>query len=193
MRSRGFWEDNLSSKNRKENLSFFSQRAKACWESHALSSRRAHLIMSSMAWLCLNRERRCQHMKRRHLRQNQPVRSTLLFRVCTEVTLKSHSPDDSSRGYTYTEHWIVAFSITDLHVQKTCSVAMLRKHLPALQELRMDEEVATYTSVSDSAAPSILPPRPRCGNPLASTLLFEESSVSTLQSVSTEMKYYFLY
>ncbi|XP_041802369.1 uncharacterized protein LOC121613149 isoform X2 [Chelmon rostratus] len=64
----------------------------------------------------------------------------------------------------------------DLHVQKTCSVAMLRKHLPALQELRMDEEVATYTSVSDSAAPSILPPRPRCGNPLASTLLFEESS-----------------
>ncbi|XP_076597786.1 uncharacterized protein troap isoform X2 [Chaetodon auriga] len=60
----------------------------------------------------------------------------------------------------------------DLIVQKT----MLRKRLSALQELRMDEEVATYTSVSVPDAPGFLPPRPRCGNPLASTLLFEESS-----------------
>ncbi|XP_070825257.1 uncharacterized protein troap [Chaetodon trifascialis] len=60
----------------------------------------------------------------------------------------------------------------DLIVQKT----MLRKRLSALQELRMDEEVATYTSVSVPDAPGFLPPRPRCGNPLASTLIFEESS-----------------
>uniref|UniRef100_A0A8C4F949 Uncharacterized protein n=1 Tax=Dicentrarchus labrax TaxID=13489 RepID=A0A8C4F949_DICLA len=65
-------------------------------------------------------------------------------------------------------------------VQKTCSlspaVAMLRKRLPPLEELRMDEEVATYTSASVLATPGFLPPRPRCGNPLASILHFEEAS-----------------
>lgn len=60
---------------------------------------------------------------------------------------------------------------------------MLRKRLPPLEELRMDEEVATYTSVSVPAAPGFLPPRPRCGNPLASILHFEDSSVSTLLTV----------
>ncbi|XP_041654542.1 protein Daple [Cheilinus undulatus] len=68
----------------------------------------------------------------------------------------------------------------DLTVQKTCSkspaVAMLRKRLPQLEELRLDEEVATYTSVSVQTAPGFLPPRPRCGNPLASILHFEEYS-----------------
>nr|XP_046253692.1 uncharacterized protein LOC124063759 isoform X2 [Scatophagus argus] len=68
----------------------------------------------------------------------------------------------------------------DLIVQKTCAVssavALLRKRLPPLEELRMDEEVATYTSASVPAAPGFLPPRPRCGNPLASILHFEESS-----------------
>ncbi|XP_044068282.1 uncharacterized protein LOC122883538 isoform X2 [Siniperca chuatsi] len=68
----------------------------------------------------------------------------------------------------------------DLIVQKTCTlspaVAMLRKCLPSLEELRMDEEVATYTSVSAPAAPGFLPLRPRCGNPLASILHLEESS-----------------
>lgn len=77
----------------------------------------------------------------------------------------------------------MTFSITDLIVQKTCAlspaVAILRKRLPPLEELRMDEEVATYTSVSAPALPGFLPPRPRCGNPLASILHFEESSVST--------------
>lgn len=58
-------------------------------------------------------------------------------------------------------------------------MAMLRKRLPPLEELRMDEEVATYTCVSVPAAPGFLPLRPRCGNPLASVLHFEESSVST--------------
>ncbi|XP_027144400.1 uncharacterized protein troap isoform X3 [Larimichthys crocea] len=75
-------------------------------------------------------------------------------------------------------------SVQSLHrgliVQKTCTlspaVAMLRKRLPPLEELRMDEEVATYTSVSVQAAPGFLSPRPRCGNPLASILHFEESS-----------------
>lgn len=58
-------------------------------------------------------------------------------------------------------------------------MAMLRKRFPPLEELRMDEEVATYTSVSVPAASGFIPPRPRCGNPLASILHFEESSVST--------------
>ncbi|KAF3860382.1 hypothetical protein F7725_000637 [Dissostichus mawsoni] len=51
------------------------------------------------------------------------------------------------------------------------AVALLRKRLASLEELRMDEEVAYYGSV----APCLLPPRPRCGNPLAYTLHFQES------------------
>ncbi|KAG7520025.1 hypothetical protein JOB18_021166 [Solea senegalensis] len=74
-------------------------------------------------------------------------------------------------------------SLQSLHrdtvVPKTCgvshAVALLRKRLPPLEELRMDEEVATYTSVSVHAAPGFVLPRPRCGNPLASILHFEES------------------
>ncbi|XP_056279056.1 uncharacterized protein troap isoform X2 [Pseudoliparis swirei] len=60
----------------------------------------------------------------------------------------------------------------DLVVQKTCAlspaVAMLRKRFPPLEELLLDEEVACYTSASVPDAPGFLPPRPRCGNPLAS-------------------------
>ncbi|XP_074537737.1 uncharacterized protein troap [Halichoeres trimaculatus] len=63
----------------------------------------------------------------------------------------------------------------DLIVQSTCSKSpaamLLRKRLPQLEELRLDEEVATYTSVTIEAAP-----RPRCGNPVASILQFEEFS-----------------
>uniref|UniRef100_A0A665U8W0 Uncharacterized protein n=1 Tax=Echeneis naucrates TaxID=173247 RepID=A0A665U8W0_ECHNA len=63
---------------------------------------------------------------------------------------------------------------------KSCSlspaVALLRKRLPPLEELRMDEEVATYTSVPVPAASGSLPCWPRCGNPLATILHFEESS-----------------
>ncbi|KAM4737400.1 uncharacterized protein troap isoform 1-T3 [Anableps anableps] len=64
--------------------------------------------------------------------------------------------------------------------QKPCSlnpaVAMLRKRFPPLEELRMDEEVATYTSVSAPGASGFVHPQPRCGNPLASVLHFEEST-----------------
>ncbi|XP_068996913.1 uncharacterized protein troap [Embiotoca jacksoni] len=68
----------------------------------------------------------------------------------------------------------------DLIVQNTRSlspaVAMLCKRLPPLEELRLDEEVSTYMSVCVPAPPGFLPPRPRCGNPLASILHFEEST-----------------
>uniref|UniRef100_A0A674N8Y4 Uncharacterized LOC105419983 n=1 Tax=Takifugu rubripes TaxID=31033 RepID=A0A674N8Y4_TAKRU len=68
--------------------------------------------------------------------------------------------------------------VSDSIVQKSCvvssAVAMLRKRLPPLEELRLDEEVATYTSLL--AATGFLPPQPRCGNPLAAMLHFEESS-----------------
>ncbi|XP_034065215.1 uncharacterized protein troap isoform X2 [Gymnodraco acuticeps] len=53
------------------------------------------------------------------------------------------------------------------------AVALLRKRLLALEELRMDAEVASYCSVPN--APCLLPPRPRCGNPLAYTLHFQDS------------------
>ncbi|XP_054905314.1 uncharacterized protein troap isoform X2 [Poeciliopsis prolifica] len=66
---------------------------------------------------------------------------------------------------------------SDFVTQKPCylnpAVAMLRKRYPPLEELRMDEEVATYTSVSVSGASEFV--HPRCGNPLASVLHFEES------------------
>ncbi|XP_072222889.1 uncharacterized protein troap [Leuresthes tenuis] len=69
---------------------------------------------------------------------------------------------------------------TDLIVQKSCSLnpvmAMLRNRFPPLEDLLMDEEVATYTSVAVPAAPGFVPPRPRCGNPLASILHFEDST-----------------
>lgn len=68
----------------------------------------------------------------------------------------------------------------DFITQKPCSlnpaVAMLRKRFPLLEELRLDEEVATYTSASIPATSGFVPPRPRCGNPLASVLHFEEST-----------------
>ncbi|XP_072304682.1 uncharacterized protein [Eucyclogobius newberryi] len=69
---------------------------------------------------------------------------------------------------------------TDLLTQKTGAinpaVAMLRKRLPPLEELRLDEEVATYTSVPVPTVSGFHTPRPRCGNPLATLLHFEESS-----------------
>uniref|UniRef100_A0A3Q1J535 Uncharacterized protein n=1 Tax=Anabas testudineus TaxID=64144 RepID=A0A3Q1J535_ANATE len=75
---------------------------------------------------------------------------------------------------------LLHFNFTDVILQKTCAmspaVALLRKRLPPLEELRMDEEVATYTSVSVSDAHGFLPPRPRCGNPLATILHLEEST-----------------
>lgn len=69
---------------------------------------------------------------------------------------------------------------------------MLRKRFPPLEELRMDEEVATYTSVSVPATSGFIPPRPRCGNPLASILHFEESSVSTRREQKYHLKHFIL-
>ncbi|XP_029973808.1 uncharacterized protein LOC115407563 [Salarias fasciatus] len=69
---------------------------------------------------------------------------------------------------------------TELPGQKTCSLAppaeMLRRRFPLLEEARMDHEVSTYTSQPVPACSRFLPPRPRCGNPLASAFLFEEST-----------------
>ncbi|XP_061908881.1 uncharacterized protein troap isoform X2 [Entelurus aequoreus] len=63
--------------------------------------------------------------------------------------------------------------------QKTCvtntAVALLRKGLP-LAELRLDEEVSMYTSLSVSDDHAFSHPRPRCGNPVAFLLYFEEST-----------------
>lgn len=68
----------------------------------------------------------------------------------------------------------------DVVAQKTSSLssaaALLRRRLPPLEDLRLDEEVTTYTSALVPAFPAFHPPRPRCGNPLASVLLFKDSS-----------------
>nr|XP_061843084.1 uncharacterized protein troap [Nerophis lumbriciformis] len=63
--------------------------------------------------------------------------------------------------------------------QKTCvtntAVTLLRKRLPPA-ELRLDEEVSIYTSLSVSDDHAFPHPRPRCGNPVAFLLYFEEST-----------------
>lgn len=69
----------------------------------------------------------------------------------------------------------VCLNPPDLILQKRPAVALLRKRLPPLEDLRMDDEVASYTSIPP---PGFLPHRPRCGNPLAAMLHFEESTVS---------------
>lgn len=56
------------------------------------------------------------------------------------------------------------------------AVARLRKRLPLLEEQRLDEEVSTYTSVSIPMVSGFHPPRPRCENPVAAILHFEEST-----------------
>lgn len=86
------WEGSHSSKHRKENRSFFSQRAKSCSGLHVLRSRRAHPIRIGMVQIHQSREQAESYLKRCCLWLHQPVRWNLLFRVCTEVTL-THSPD----------------------------------------------------------------------------------------------------
>ncbi|KAI4900779.1 hypothetical protein NFI96_017575 [Prochilodus magdalenae] len=51
------------------------------------------------------------------------------------------------------------------------AVCALRRRLPPLEELFLDEECATYTSCQQS-----WPAQPRCINPVASTLLFQDST-----------------
>lgn len=66
----------------------------------------------------------------------------------------------------------------DAHKTSSLSsaAALLRRRLPPLEDLRLDEEVATYTSTLVPAFPAFHPTRPGCGNPLASVLLFKDSS-----------------
>ncbi|KAK0132449.1 hypothetical protein N1851_032678 [Merluccius polli] len=57
------------------------------------------------------------------------------------------------------------------------AMALLLKRRLLLDELRLDEEVATYTCCSVPEAQPFQPPRPRCGNPLASFLHFQDSTL----------------
>ncbi|XP_045549263.1 uncharacterized protein isoform X2 [Salmo salar] len=59
------------------------------------------------------------------------------------------------------------------------AAALLRLRLPPLQELRLDEEVATYTTTSpappcSSIATSSWPVQTRCGNPVAAALYLQD-------------------
>lgn len=180
--SRGLWEHSRLSKHHKGTLSFFSQLGKNCCESHVLRDRTSRPSTSRTVPVHQNRDKCCQHKKRRESPKH--LAAPLLFTNCTKVTIRPHAPPDFWR-YPFT---LVCDRLTspvsDFIVQKSCAVssavAMLRKRLPPFEELRLDEEVATYTSVCVSAATGFVPPQPRCGNPLAAMLHFEESSVSTL-------------
>ncbi|KAM8830776.1 uncharacterized protein troap [Synchiropus picturatus] len=58
-------------------------------------------------------------------------------------------------------------------VSKTLGPASaLRQRLPLLEDLLLDLEISTFTSIPASG---VTPPGPRCGNPVASFLLCEES------------------
>ncbi|XP_054644972.1 uncharacterized protein troap isoform X2 [Dunckerocampus dactyliophorus] len=56
------------------------------------------------------------------------------------------------------------------------TVALLRKRLPPMEELRLDEEVSFYISPSVSDDPASHHLRPGCRNPVAYLLHFEEST-----------------
>lgn len=69
--------------------------------------------------------------------------------------------------------------VKDLLTQTDVSnpaVAMLQRRLLCVEDLRLDEEVANYTSMSVPTVSGFHPPRPRCGNPVATLLHFEEST-----------------
>ncbi|XP_071022134.1 uncharacterized protein [Oncorhynchus clarkii lewisi] len=54
------------------------------------------------------------------------------------------------------------------------ATALLRKRLPPLKELRLDEEVATYTSSPALPPSSSWPLQTRCGNPVAAALHLQD-------------------
>lgn len=179
--SRGLWEHSRSSRHHKGTPSFFFQLGKNCCESHVLSERRSGPSRSRTVQAQHRQDSWCQQ-KERQQRSLDPPAVLLLLRLCTKVTVPAHTPSDATL-HLHLETLdcdSLTSPVSDSIVQKSCvvssAVAMLRKRLPALEELRLDEEVAIYTSVLAATGPP--PPRPRCGNPLAAMLHFEESSVS---------------
>ena len=76
------------------------------------------------------------------------------------------------------------FSSSDFLIRKTSAaaspaIALVLKRRLLLDELRLDEEVATYICCPAPEGQSFQRPRPRCGNPLASFLHFQDSTVSS--------------
>lgn len=179
--SRGLWEHSRLSKHHKGTRSFFSQPGKNCCESHVLRTSRPST--SRTVLVHQNQDRWYQHKKRRDTNP-QRLAGLLLFRACTKVTARPHALPDIWRYPVPLDCDRLTSPVSDFIVQKSSAVssavAMLRKRLPPLEELLLDEEVTTYASVCITAATGFLPPQPRCGNPLAAKLHFEESSVSTL-------------
>lgn len=66
----------------------------------------------------------------------------------------------------------IHLSVAPTVIHSTAVSALRRRHTP-LEEMILDEECATYTSRLLSC-----PLQPRCGNPVATTLLFKDCSVS---------------
>lgn len=58
------------------------------------------------------------------------------------------------------------------------ATALLRRRLPPLKELRLDEEVATYTSSPALPPSSSWPLQTRCGNPVGAALHLQNYTVS---------------
>lgn len=183
-------EHSRSSRHHNGTLSFFSQPEKNCCESPVLSDRRVWPSTRKTVQDHHKQDSCCQHKKTWERSLDQPA-TLLPFEMCTKVTGRAHSPPDIWCYPVTFDCDSLTSPVSDAIVQKSCvvssAVAMLRKRFPPLEELRLDEEVATYTSVL--AATGFLPPRPRCGNPLAAMLHFEESSVSALQTCAGKTQF----
>ncbi|XP_060794434.1 uncharacterized protein troap isoform X2 [Neoarius graeffei] len=86
---------------------------------------------------------------------------------CADQTNRSQSELNSETGRPVTPGKLCKTKASSLSL----AVCTLRRRLPPLEEMFLDEECAMYTSRRQS-----WPSQPRCLNPVASTLLFQDST-----------------
>ncbi|KAB5546160.1 hypothetical protein PHYPO_G00068920 [Pangasianodon hypophthalmus] len=86
---------------------------------------------------------------------------------CTDQTSRSQSELNSETDRPVTPGKLCKTKASSL----SSAVCALRRRLPPLEEMFLDEECAMYTSRQQS-----WPTQPRCYNPVASTLLFQDST-----------------
>ncbi|XP_053337849.1 uncharacterized protein troap isoform X1 [Clarias gariepinus] len=99
---------------------------------------------------------------------------------CPNQTSRSHSELDSQTERPVTPGKLCKTKASSLNL----AMCALKRRLPTLEELFLDEECAMYTSRQQS-----WPTQPRCYNPVASTLVLQDSTcfvpiMVTLQSLS---------
>lgn len=89
------------------------------------------------------------------------------FQPCTDQTSRSQSELNSETDRPVTPGKLCKTKASSF----SSAMRALRRRLPPLEEMFLDEECAMYTSRQQS-----WPTRPRCYNPVALTLLFQDST-----------------